>query len=79
MGTVTLTTEEFLDLLSTRTGSPLTSRGSRSSQKKRKSRKDPKLGRAMKAAHSRAKKKNGEFRKGWDKSRMMSYAHKIRK
>lgn len=34
---------------------------------------------ALKEAHARAKKKNGEYRKGWDQSRMMSYAHKIRR
>lgn len=78
MGTVTLTTEEFLDLLNTHRGPSSISARGRSSQKKRKGRKDPKLGRAMKAAHARAKKKNGDFRKGWNKSRMMSYAHKLR-
>ena len=33
---------------------------------------------AMKKAHARAKLKNGKFRKGWNASRMMKYAHKIR-
>ncbi len=33
---------------------------------------------AMKKANKRAKKKDGSFRKGWNKSKMMKYAHKIR-
>ena len=32
---------------------------------------------AMKKASSKAKIKNGKFRKGWNQSRMMKYAHKI--
>lgn len=37
------------------------------------------MSRALKEANEKAKKKNGEFRKNWDKSRMMSYAHKLRR
>jgi len=32
----------------------------------------------MKKAHAHAHKKNGDFRKGWDRSRMLKYAHKIK-
>lgn len=32
----------------------------------------------MKKAYSHAHKKNGDFRKGWDRSRMLKYAHKIK-
>jgi len=46
--------------------------------KKRKGRKNPALSRAMKKAYSHAHKKNGDFRKGWDRSRMLKYAHKIK-
>lgn len=47
--------------------------------KRRKSRgKDPKLSKAMKAAHKKAKTKNGKFRKGWSQSRMLKHAHKIK-
>lgn len=34
---------------------------------------------AMKKANARAKLKNGKFRKGWNQSKLMSYAHKIRR
>lgn len=34
---------------------------------------------AMKKANAKAKLKSGKFRKGWDQSRLMSYAHKIRR
>lgn len=47
--------------------------------KRNKGRKDPKMARAMKKAHQKAKKKDGTFRKGWDRSRMMSHAHKLKK
>ena len=46
--------------------------------KKRKGKKNPALSRAMKKAYSHAHKKNGDFRKGWDRSRMLKYAHKIK-
>ena len=59
------------------------SEGARLSQRSRKPRKrkgKPLRGMksAMKKAHARAKKKDGSFRKGWDQSRLMSYAHKVR-
>ena len=46
--------------------------------KKRQGKKNPALSRAMKKAYSRSHKKNGDFRKGWDRSRMLKYAHKIK-
>lgn len=46
--------------------------------KKATRKKNPKLSRAMKKAYSHSHKKNGEFRKGWNRSRMLKYAHKIK-
>ena len=46
--------------------------------KKRTRKKNPALSRAMKKAYSHSHKKNGDFRKGWDRSRMLKYAHKIK-
>jgi hypothetical protein len=34
---------------------------------------------ALKEANRKARKKNGEFRKGYDQRRVMSMAHKIRR
>lgn len=52
-------------------------------KKKRRSRKksssDKKMSRALKEATAKAKKKNGDFKKGWDQSKLMSYAHKLKK
>jgi len=45
---------------------------------KRKRKKNPALSRAMKKAYKHAHKKNGKFRKGWNRSRMLKYAHKIK-
>ena len=54
-----------------------------STRKKRRSRKksssDKKMSRALKEATSKAKKKNGDFKKGWDQSKLMTYAHKLKK
>lgn len=46
--------------------------------KKRRGKKNPKLSRAMKKAYAHSHKKNGDFRKGWNRSRMLKYAHKIK-
>lgn len=46
--------------------------------KKRSRKKNPALSRAMKKAYARSHKKNGKFRKGWNRSRMLKYAHKIK-
>jgi len=40
--------------------------------------KNPALSRAMKKAYKHSHKKNGDFRKGWNRSKMLKYAHKIK-
>jgi len=45
---------------------------------KRKGKKNPRLSRAMKKAYKKAHLKSGKFRKGWNRSRMLKYAHKIK-
>jgi hypothetical protein len=42
-----------------------------------KSKRDGKMSRALKTVNKRAKKKNGDFKKGWDQSRVMKEAHKL--
>lgn len=39
----------------------------------------PGMAAALKEANRKARKKNGEFRKGYDQRRVMSMAHKIRR
>mgnify|MGYP001198901470 CR=1 FL=1 len=46
--------------------------------RKRKGKKNPALSRAMKKAYKKAHLKNGKFRKGWNRSKMLKYAHKIK-
>jgi len=41
--------------------------------------KDLAMSRAMKAANKKARLKNGSFRKGWDRARIMSEAHRLKK
>jgi len=50
-----------------------------SGPKKRTRKKDPKMKAAMKKAHKAAKRKDGTFRKGWDQSKLMKHAHKLKK
>jgi len=49
---------------------------SKSRPTKRVGKPNPKLGRAMKKAYAHSHKKNGDFRKGWDRSKMLKWAHK---
>jgi len=49
-----------------------------SAPRKRKGKPNPRLSRAMKKAYKKAHLKNGKFRKGWNRSRMLKYAHKIK-
>lgn len=44
--------------------------------KKQKAR-DKKLSKAMKTANGMGRKKNGEWKKGWDNSRVMTTAHRM--
>jgi hypothetical protein len=80
MGTVTLTTEEYAELLAAASRS----RGSmRKTVKRATTRKRgktaPGMGAALREANKKARKKNGEFRKGYDQKRVMKMAHKIRR
>ena len=83
MGTVTLTTEEYESLLRLQSsereseGARLAARKSKS--RRRRGRTAKGMGAALKEANKRARKKNGEFRKGYDQKRVMQMAHKIRR
>jgi len=41
--------------------------------------KDPKMARALEEANKKGRTAKGKFRKGWDQSRIMKTAHKIKK
>jgi hypothetical protein len=83
MGTVTLTTEEYEALLRLQSsereseGARLTAR--RAKPKRRKGRTAKGMGAALREANKRARKKNGDFRKGYNQRRVMQMAHKIRR
>ena len=83
MGTVTLTTEEYAALLRIQS-SERESEGTRLADRKRRATKkrgrtDPRLSKALKMANDKARKKNGDFRKGYDQKRLMEMAHKLRR
>ena len=47
--------------------------------KKRKGKPNPKLKKGLKAANKKARKKDGSFKKGWNKSRVMKEGHRLAK
>ena len=64
----------------TRTSSvPRATSGRRTRTSTRIRKKNPALSRAMKKAYKKSHTKSGKFRKGWNQSRMLKYAHKIKK
>lgn len=76
MAEVTMTLEEYLAL--TRSDS-LPPRVKVAKPAKRKGTPNPKLAKALKEANAKARKKNGEFRKGYDQARVMRMAHAMLK
>lgn len=80
MGTVTLTTEEYAELLAaasksaTRSTPPPTPK-----RRSRKGRTATGMAAALREANKKARKKNGDFRKGYNQRRVMQMAHKIRR
>ncbi len=84
MGKVTLSIEEYLDLVERAAqGGKQVVRGarkvSRAVKSVRKGKAPSGMSKALKTANKKAKLKSGKWRKGWNQSRMMKYAHKIRK
>ena len=41
--------------------------------------KDPRLSKAMKAAYAKSHKKNGDWKKGWNRSKMFKEAHRLKR
>ena len=84
MASVSMTVEEYLDLIEKAAqGGKQVVRGarkvSRAAKSVRKGKAPSGMSKALKIANKKAKLKSGKFRKGWNRSRMMKYAHKIRK
>ena len=81
MGTVTLTTDEYADLLRLQSsmreseGAILASKRPR----RRKGKKDPKMARALRKANSMGRKKAGGFKKGGSQGKIMRKAHQLRR
>jgi len=81
MGTVTLTTDEYADLLRLQS-SERESEGARLARKRprrRKGKKDPKMARALRKANAMGRKKAGGFKKGWSQGKIMKKAHQLRR
>ena len=80
MGTVTLTTEEYAELLAAASRSATSPASSPTPKRQsRKGRTAKGMAAALREANKRARKKNGDFRKGYNQRRVMQMAHKIRR
>ena len=83
MASITMTVEEYLDLIEKAAqGGKQIVRGARKVKravKKRSGKKDPKMARALKKANARGKKKNGGFKKGGSQSKIMKKAHQLKR
>ena len=83
MASITMTVEEYLDLIEKAAqGGKQIVRGARKVKravKKRSGKKDPKMARALKKANAMGKKKNGGFKKGWSQSKIMKKAHQLKR
>ena len=80
MPEVTMSVEEYLQLIESTKAIPTRTKQSRGTQKpKRKGKKDPKMARALKKANSLGRKKGGGYKKGYSQAKIMTKAHQLRR
>lgn len=84
MPSVTMTVEEYLDLIERAAqGGKQVVRGARkvtkAVKKVRSGKKDPKMARALKKANAIGRTKTGKLRKGYTQARIMKKAHQLRR
>ena len=83
MASITMTVEEYLDLIEKAAqGGKQVIRGARKVKravKKRTGRKDPKMARALKKANQLGRTNNGKLRKGYTQAKIMKKAHQLRR
>jgi hypothetical protein len=72
MAEVTMTLEEYMALVRSDSLPP---RVKVAKPAKRRGAPNPRLAKALRDANAKARKKNGEFRKGYDQARVMRMAH----
>ena len=79
MGTVTLTTEEYAELLAAAQGARTPRRSAIKKAVKKSGKAAKGMGRAMKEANDRLRTKSGKLRKGKTQADVARLAHKIRR
>ena len=80
MPTVTMTMEEYHELIRGVMASEIPVSTPRViSKKKRVGKKDPKMARALKKANEMGRKKSGGFKKGWSQGKIISKDHQLRR
>jgi hypothetical protein len=83
MAEVTMTAEEYLELIDQsrnrkRTAPPGTTYKA-SVKRKKPGKKDPKMAKALRKANAMGRKKSGGFKKGWSQGKIMKKAHQLRR
>jgi len=76
---VTLSIDEYMELLLAAGVSVRDDRKTVPAKKKRVGKKDPKMARALRKANSMGRKKSGGFKKGWTQGKIMKKAHQLRR
>ena len=79
MAEVTLSIDEYMELLLAAGVSVRDDRKSAPTKRKRVGKKDPKMARALKKANAMGRKKSGGFKKGWSQGKIMRKAHQLRR
>tara|TARA_R110002110_G_C13422552_1_gene714587 strand:+ start:1685 stop:1957 length:273 start_codon:yes stop_codon:yes gene_type:complete len=87
MAEVTMSLEEYLQLLDGRGAGPVSDHRTspratlqdRKKARRRVGKKDPKMARALKKANAMGRKKAGGFKKGWSQGKIMRKAHQLRR
>lgn len=78
--TVTMSVEEYLELMRSREVlSPRKRIAKVMQKKKRKGKKDPKMARALRKANALGRTKSGKLRKGMTQAKIMKKAHQLRR
>ena len=83
MANVTLSLEEYHALMrlvdSERESEGAHEEAVEAKKSRKKTKNDRIMSRALREANAKAKKKNGDFRSGWDQSKLMTHAHMLRR
>jgi hypothetical protein len=83
MAEVTMSLEEYLELIDQSRNRKRPAPPGRSARaavkRKKRGKKDPKMAKALRKANAMGRKKSGGFKKGWSQGKIMKKAHQLRR